>query len=174
MLPVFRGEASFRERKDVQVGRRRIVRLHQPAVFLEGDARNAVKSLSSLETLHDIPKGKDSFAHHNEIDGGSGEILGHDRGVMAADHSEDLWIPGLDRVKEAPDRVHVHRVGRDAHDIGGELLQYLGQGIFEPQIEDLDVVILHHACGYVFQGQGFIDGKVFAAQGDRRFGRLNE
>ncbi len=103
-------------------------------------------SLIAQEAIHDVTDfdpGDFPFATHNQVHRRLAQrfkiqIFGHHADVRAAQHDRDVQL-FLDSGRGAPGRIHLRRVGRDADQMGAELVQEVGQWL----LFDVRVVNAH-------------------------------
>jgi hypothetical protein len=93
------------------------------------------------------------------VDLGLEIVTGFERGVMAAGHGYALGKEALGGPADIEGAQHVHRVARDPHDLGAELLQDLLEVVgMETKVQETDIMaILPCSRSDIFESDGLGD-----------------
>jgi hypothetical protein len=123
-----------------------------PVALATDEPGHAPGSLSCGEGRDQGGKGSVALTEADRVDADAMEIRRDQRGVMPADDSEDLRGVRLDRFEHGLGSIDLGRQRRDGDDLRGEPSQGSRQIGFQPQVENLHVVI-GERCGQGLQGQ---------------------
>ena len=137
-------------------------------------ARDAVEALAYVESPNHFPKAVHTFSDHDEVDVRQIEIVRRNGGMVAADHRQDVGVPGFYPFRQELHPVGVDGIAGDADDIGAVLLESLFNGVINPLIEDFDLVVAVDPGRHVLEGQRFEEKHILAGHADRRFRRLDQ
>ena len=89
-----------------------------------GEAVDGAEVAAGVQGSHQVVEDRLPFAAHHEIEevpiGAVADLLPHDRGVVAAEHRDDLRKQGLAEGGGLAGRADLERHGGDPHQVRGE------------------------------------------------------